>query len=252
MFFRHLEGDHPANRGKPPSPHRNAVDDMYRAMDALVGETLAYVNHDTAFFVMSDHGFKSFRRGINLNTWLVQHGFMKLKGGAGPGAYLESVDWSQTQAYAVGLGNIYLNIRGRERSGFVEPADVLGVKRRIIEALGGLRDADGTLAVRRVIDVGETFRGPYTDDGPELIPGFAEGYRESWDCARGAVGTDVFEDNVRPWSGDHCMDPDIVPGVLFANIKLGEENPRLMDIGPTVLDLLGVVVPRHMMGRSMA
>jgi hypothetical protein len=106
--------------------------------------------------------------------------------------------------------------------------------------------------VRRVIDVQQTFAGPYTDDGPELIPGFAEGYRESWDCARGIVGAAVFEDNTRAWSGDHCMDPEIVPGVLFSSIPLASETPRLIDMGPTVLDLLGVDPPAYMMGHRLA
>ena len=177
---------------------------------------------------------------------------MALRPGAGPGEYLQSVDWSRTQAYAIGLGNIYLNLRGREREGCVERAEAPELKRRIIASLRELTEHDGTPAVRRVIDVAETFRGPYTDDGPELIPGFHEGYRVSWDCARGVVGGDVIEDNLRAWSGDHCMDPEIVPGVLFTNVPLRGENPRLMDIGPTVLNLLGVDVPRHMMGRSLA
>lgn len=251
MFFRHLESDHPANRGRPASPHGDAVETMYRDCDALVGETLARAGDDAAVFVMSDHGFKTFRRGIDLNAWLVANGFMALKPGAGPGEWLQSVDWSRTRAYAMGLGSIYVNIRGRERHGIVAPGDVAEVKRHIVETLQGLRDG-ATLAVRRVIDVQGTFHGPYTDDGPELIPGFAEGYRESWDCARGVVGSSVFEDNVRAWSGDHCMDPEIVPGVLFANIDLKADQPRLIDIGPTVLDLLGVDVPTYMMGRSIA
>ena len=252
MFFRHLEPDHPAQRGRPASPHRNAVEEMYLAMDTLVGETAAHAGRDSALFVISDHGFKSFRRGVNLNAWLVAHGWMTLKPGAGPGEYLQSVDWSRTKAYAIGLGNIYVNLRGRERLGSVERADVPELKREIIASLRELRDHDGAPALRRVIDVQQTFRGPYTDDGPELIPGFHEGYRVSWDCARGAVGQEVFEDNVRAWSGDHCMDPEIVPGVLFSNVPLPGESPRLMDIGPTVLDLLGVDVPKHMMGRSLA
>jgi len=251
MFFRHLEADHPANRGKPPSPHRDAVEQMYRDCDVLVGETMRYARDDTAVFVLSDHGFKSFRRGIDLNAWLTAHGFMALKPGAGAGEFLESVDWSRTQAYSIGLGSIYVNLRNRERQGIVEKAELPGLKRRIAEGLTALRDGD-TVAVRRVIDVQHTFQGPYTDDGPELIPGFAEGYRESWDCARGIVGSSVFEDNVRAWSGDHSMDPEIVPGALFSSIALDAERPRLIDIGPTVLDLLGVDVPAYMMGRSIA
>jgi predicted AlkP superfamily phosphohydrolase/phosphomutase len=252
MFFRHLESDHPANRGKPASPHTDAIERMYRDCDALVGETMRYAKSDTALFVLSDHGFKTFRRGVDLNAWLVANGFMTLESGTGPGEYLESVDWSRTQAYSLGLGSIYVNLKGRERHGVVEKADVAGVKQRIVDGLTGLRDTNGSLAVRRVIDVQQTFAGPYTDDGPELIPGFAEGYRESWDCARGIVGAAVFEDNTRAWSGDHCMDPEIVPGVLFSSIPLASETPRLIDMGPTVLDLLGVDPPAYMMGHRLA
>jgi predicted AlkP superfamily phosphohydrolase/phosphomutase len=200
---------------------------------------------------LSDHGFKFFRRGVNLNTWLVQNGFMTLKEGAEPGEYLQSVDWSRTEAYSIGLGGVYINIKGRERHGIVEPERVDEVKRRVSEGLTGLCDTNGAVAVRRMIDVQRTFDGPYRGDGPELIPGFSDGYRVSWDCAKGTVAADLFEDNVKSWSGDHCVDPEIVPGILFSNRAVRDENPRLMDMGPTVLDLFGVETPPYMTGRSI-
>ena len=251
MFFRYLDDDHPANRDRGESEYKDALFDMYRRMDELVAETQAYVDDDTALFVMSDHGFKNFRRGVNLNSWLVEHGFMALKDGAGPGEFLNSVDWSKTTAYSVGLGNVYINIKGRERHGIVEPEDVERVKREVIEGITGLKDTDGTLAMRRMIDVQATFKGPYTSDGPELIPGFAEGYRDSWDCAKGIVSPEVFEDNVKAWSGDHCLDPEIMSGVLFSNMDLKEDAPRLIDMGPTILDLFGVDTPGYMTGKSI-
>jgi predicted AlkP superfamily phosphohydrolase/phosphomutase len=251
MFFRYLDDDHPANQGKDTTEHKNAISDMYRRMDDLVGETMKYVDDKTALFVLSDHGFKTFKRGVNLNTWLVENGFMTLKEGAGEGEYLSSVDWEKTQAYCIGLGGIYINIKGRERNGIVDPADVAAVKRKIIDGITGLKDEDGGIAMRRMIDVRSEFDGPYRSDGPELIPGFAEGYRDSWDCARGVVAKDVFEDNTKSWSGDHCMDPEIVPGILFSNKKITDENPRLMDMGPTALDLFGVDVPKYMTGKNI-
>jgi len=251
MFFRYLDADHPANRDKDTTQYKDALFDMYRKMDVLVGETMKYVDDKTALFVLSDHGFKTFKRGVNLNTWLVQEGFMTLKEGAGEGEYLSSVDWDKTQAYCIGLGGIYINIKGRERRGIVDPADVDAVKKKIIAGLTGLKDANGAVAMRRMIDVANTFTGPYRFDGPELIPGFAEGYRDSWDCARGKITPDVIEDNTKSWSGDHCMDPEIMSGVLFTNLKLQEDNPRLMDMGPTALELFGVDVPRYMIGKSI-
>jgi predicted AlkP superfamily phosphohydrolase/phosphomutase len=251
MFFRYLDDDHPANRGKDTTVHKDAIFDMYRRMDELVGRTMEYVDDDTALFVLSDHGFKTFKRGVNLNTWLVENGFMTLKEGAGPGEYLSSVDWERTQAYCIGLGGIYINIKGRERHGIVEPEDVQAVKQKIIDGLTGLRDADGAVAMRSMHDVKNEFSGPYRNDGPELIPGFAIGYRDSWDCAKGTITPDVFEDNTKSWSGDHCMDPELVPGILFSNRAIQEENPRLMDLGPTTLDLFGVEIPRYMTGKNI-
>ncbi|MCH7549863.1 MAG: alkaline phosphatase family protein, partial [Candidatus Krumholzibacteriota bacterium] len=247
MFFRYLDDDHPANRDKDTTEFKDTIEEMYRRMDELVGETMAYVDKDTALFVMSDHGFKTFRRGVNLNTWLVENGYTTLLENAGAGEFLSSVDWGRTKAYAIGLGNVYINVKGRESQGIVEPDDVDALKKEITEGLAGLQDVDGAVALRRMIDVQGTFKGPYRGDGPELIPGFAEGYRVSWDCARGVVGPEIFEDNTKSWSGDHCMDPEIVPGVLFSNIPVADDNPRLMDLGPTVLDIFGITVPRYML-----
>ena len=81
MFWRYLEPDHPANAGKDVELHRDAIRELYTRMDDLVGRVMAEVGEDTPLVVMSDHGFKSFRRGVNLNSWLQQNGYMTLKDG---------------------------------------------------------------------------------------------------------------------------------------------------------------------------
>jgi predicted AlkP superfamily phosphohydrolase/phosphomutase len=250
MFFRYLDPDHPANRDKDTEIYKDAVFEMYRRMDVLVGETMEYVDDKTALFVLSDHGFKQFQRGVNINSWLRDEGLLVMNEGAGQGEYLSSVDWDKTQAYAVGLDGIYINRKGRERKGIVEDADFEPLKQRITEGLTSLTD-DGTRAVNRLVDVKNDLKGPYRHEGPDLIVGFAEGYRVSWDCARGTINDYIFEDNTKSWSGDHCMDPNIVPGILYTNLKVKEDNPRLMDIGPSVLDLFGVDIPPFMVGKSI-
>ena len=100
-------------------------------------------------------------------------------------------------------------------------------------------------------DTAHDFKGPYRNDGPDLLTGFAEGYRVSWDCARGVVTSETFEDNTKSWSGDHCMDPRIVPGILFTNLRVDDSSPSLMDMAPTVLDLFGIDAPEHMVGKSL-
>jgi len=250
MFFRYLDPEHPANRGKDTSEYKDAVYDMYREMDDLVGRTMEYVDDKTALFVMSDHGFKQFKRGVNINTWLRDRGLLVTKDGAGEGEYLSSVDWKKTKAYSIGLDGIYINLKGRERDGTVDPGDFEAVKKAMSEGLLELRDGDAP-AINHVYDVKNDFTGPYRDEGPDLIVGFSEGYRVSWDCAKGTIVDHVFEDNTKSWSGDHCIDPVLVPGILYSNMKVADENPRLMDIGPTVLDLFGVEIPAYMVGKNI-
>jgi predicted AlkP superfamily phosphohydrolase/phosphomutase len=252
MCFRYLDEHHPANAGKDTTVYKEALYEMYRKMDELVGETLARIDPGAAFFVMSDHGFKTFKRGVNLNTWLYKQGYLVFKPGRVAGEYLDGVDWMKTKAYAVGLGGIYLNLKGRERQGFVERSEAQAIKDDIASRLVNITDEPSEArAINRVIDVEKEFTGPYRKDGPDLIVGFAEGYRVSWDCARGLVTPALIEDNVRSWSGDHCIDPSKVPGILFSNLKLARDNPTLMDLGPTVLDLFGIDTPGHMTGRTL-
>ena len=254
MFFRYLEPGHPANAGKDVERHRDAVRDLYRRMDDLVARTMAHVDRDTVLMVMSDHGFKPFRRGVNLNTWLWQNGFLALKDGGPTGAqWYQDVDWSRTQAYAVGLGGIYLNVKGREARGIVEPGEERQrIKREIAAGLRRLRDEPGgAQAVAEVYDTEEIYSGPYVREAPDLFVGFRVGYRASWDCATGEIAAHVVRDNTKSWSGDHCMNPPDVPGIFLANRPLDVSRINIMDIGPTVLDLFGIAVPAYCDGRPV-
>jgi len=204
--------------------------------------------------VISDHGFNAFRRGVDLNAWLIQEGYMKLRADAEPGAkYLRGVDWSQTRAYALGLAGIFVNQKGREAQGIVEPgAEMVRLKQEIAGRLAGLVDPhEGRIAVIRAQDREAIYKGPYKETAPDLIVGYNRGYRVAWDTAIGKVTDSVFHDNTRAWSGDHCIDPDLIPGVLFCSHKVATESPRLMDLGPTALALFGVDVPPHMDGRAI-
>ncbi len=254
MFFRHLHPAHPANRGRG-TKHRDVIRTLYMQMDALVGRTLAAAGEDTAVFVMSDHGFKPFRRGVELNRWLYEEGLLAVRGDEPSGAdLLGDVDWSRTRAYAVGFGGIYLNLAGREAQGVVQPGpEAAAVKRQIRDRLRALIDeAEGVRPVREVYDARTVYTGPYAGEAPDLIVGFRPGHRVGWRSVTGGIGARVFEDNTRPWSGDHNFNPPDVPGMLFANRPLAASAPSIMDVGPTVLDLLGVPVPPWCDGRSLA
>ena len=258
MFFRTLEPQHPANAGKEVAAFEEVLPQMYADMDDLVGRVRDQVDDgETTLLVISDHGFCQFRRGINLNTWLLQNGYLVLKeglnddGAVAGGEWFAGVDWARTRAFGLGLTGIFINRRGREAGGIVGEDEVGGLKRELIAKLEGLADADGQEAIRKVWDTDTHFDGPYKRDAPDLLIGYNAGYRASWSGAKGEVTDDVFEDNTKHWSGDHCIDPDQVPGVLFCNRAVDKEAPHLLDVPVSILGLFGVEAPSYMQGEDL-
>jgi predicted AlkP superfamily phosphohydrolase/phosphomutase len=210
------------------------------------------IDDQTTLMVLSDHGFKPFRRAVELNRWLQQNGFLTEKTDAKTPDLLQRVDWSKTQAYAVGFGGIYLNMAGREANGIVPKQEAARLKQAIIARLKQLRDPVRAGApISEVYDREDAYKGPYVEDAPDLVVGFAPGYRVAWETVTGGFGEQVISDNTRPWSGDHNMNPPEVPGMLFCNHPVAVENPHITDIAPTVLDLFGVPVPPHMDGKPI-
>jgi predicted AlkP superfamily phosphohydrolase/phosphomutase len=150
----------------------------------------------------------------------------------------------------MGLNGLYLNLKGREREGIVAAADAEGLKNELRSKLNGLTDSDsGRVGITGVFDCDAVYAGPYTDNAPDLIVGYGDGFRASWDSVMGKVTAQIFEDNVKAWSGDHCIDPRLVPGVLFCNRKIAEEKPGIVDVAPTVLKLFGLPLPGHFDGK---
>lgn len=256
MFFRYLDQKHPANQGRDTHRYRDAILDMYRRADEMIGRVRRGLGPRDHFLVISDHGFQSFRRGINLNSWLHQQGLLHLESAnAACGDWFANVDWSRTKAYALGLGGLFINQRGREARGIVAPGEeTQAIKRQIIEGLTGLRDpAADEVAINAVFDPAEVHSdGPYRGNGQDLIIGYNAGYRASWEGAVGRVTREVFTDNTKAWSGDHCIDPRLVPGVLFSNWPIAAVEPHIRDLAPTILAMFGVGKPGHMTGRILS
>jgi predicted AlkP superfamily phosphohydrolase/phosphomutase len=254
MFWRYLEKDHPAGRGRDTAEHRDAIRELYKHNDALVGRVMERLEEGDVLMVISDHGFSSFRRGVNLNAWLLREGYLTLKEGAdGRAEWLRDVEWSGTKAYCLGLTGMFLNLKGREQEGTVEPgAQAAALKAEIIRKLTGLGDeAKREVGIREAFDTSALYSGPYLENAPDLLIGYNAGYRTSWDCATGVVAGPIFEDNIKAWSGDHCIDPRLVPGVFFCNRPVKTEDPALIDIAPTALRLFGIEPPAYMDGQPL-
>lgn len=249
MFWRFGEPDHPvhAQHPVPDGVHKwgHVIDDHYVACDAVVGRVLERCRPDDLLVVLSDHGFGSFQRGVHLNAWLREQGWLATRPGHEPddpaGDYLRAIDWSRTRAYAVGLGSIYLNLAGRERDGQVAASDAAALRQQLAAELRGLVDpARGQVAIVAASTRDEAYRGAYVDEAPDVIVRFARGYRASWETARGAVPRELFGDNTQRWGGDHIFDPAAVPGVLWMSRGWRRESPAIIDLAPTICAALGV------------
>lgn len=249
---------------------KDTIPAIYEQIDAIVGEVMdEFLRPEDTLLLCADHGFTSYRRGMHVNNWLVENGYMTLKDGLSTtdGVISFAVDWSRTRAYAVGLGMVFLNLEGREPEGIVKlgEADAL-----LAELSAGLLDAtdpgpedapyaEPVRVVKDVVVMKDLYPGPWgTLDYrcADLMIGFDENYRVSWTTVSGNLSLTkrdgavelrpVFANNRNNWCGDHASNsPQLVQGIFFSNrpVQVPEGGVSVMQIAPTALDRLGVPIP---------
>jgi predicted AlkP superfamily phosphohydrolase/phosphomutase len=150
------------------------------------------------------------------------------------------------------MSGLFFNLRGREAEGTVDPAAAPALAQELAAGLTGLRDPDGgAVAVRRALPRDLAYRGDQVHAAPDVLLCCAPGYRISSASAMGGVPDRVMEDNTHRWSGDHVVDPDAVPGVLFMNQAFDDAAPAITDLAPTILSALGAPRGPEMEGRSL-
>jgi predicted AlkP superfamily phosphohydrolase/phosphomutase len=261
IMFRFFDPEHPMYDAELAEKWSGAVLDTYKHMDRIVGEVMAKRPQGSELFVVSDHGFSSFRRSVNYNTWLVKNGYMTLKGQGtrktledlfDEGEFLDNVDWSQTKAYALGLGQLYINLAGREAQGIVKPEEYDQVVQEIKAGLESYVDEEtGENPVAYVFTRKEAYGDSDPLLMPDMVPSNNDGYRVGWQDSLGGFGQDVVEDNDRVWSGDHCsVYPPLVEGIFFSTLKV-DRQPYMADFMPTVLGIYGVELPGVLDGESL-
>jgi len=265
MMWRFLDKDHPMYNDADAAKYGDAIERVYRRADQFLAEVRERVGPDVPILVVSDHGFHSFRHAVNLNTWLVQEGYLAVKGERretktldnlflGTGQFWENVDWSRTKAYAMGLGQVFINVKGREGQGAVAPGQEY---RQVVDELAArlltMTDPrNGASIISGVYKRDDIYVGAYVQHAPDLQVGMVDGYRVSWQTTLGGSPAGLVYPNDRKWSGDHCgFDYKNIPGVIIANRRLGTETPRIIDVAPTVLQHFGVKVPKDIDGRAL-
>jgi predicted AlkP superfamily phosphohydrolase/phosphomutase len=253
IFWRDRDPGHPAHDPDEAQRYGTVIEDTYVEMDGLVGEAMAALDEDDTLIVMSDHGFTSFRRGLNLNTWLIDNGYMTMLKGAKQeqSLYFAGVDWTKTRAYALGLNALYISQSGREKWGVVPPTERAALLEELSRKLTGIRDADGTPVIDTVYVVDDYYPNADRNIAPDILVGYADTYRASWATAEGGAPLELLEDNRDRWCGDHCIAHEIVPGILVTNQQVTIDDPNLTDLAPSVLSLYGIPTPTEMTGRVL-
>jgi predicted AlkP superfamily phosphohydrolase/phosphomutase len=254
MFWALNDKEHPYYHPEESAKFAYITDEMYRKFDRVLAKALKGIDPGIPVLVMSDHGFGPFRRGVNINTWLVKEGYLKLSSDEiNEGiSILEYADWPASKAYALGLNGLYLNMKGREKEGMVNTVE----RRKLLEEIKGkLEMLSDPKSGKKVISCAyiaeDNFSKNFIGRAPDIILGFDRGYRISDKSALGTLSREVVSDNMNWWSGDHCIDFKKVPATFIANFKIQRQVPDIRDIAPTILKYFGIATPAQMTGKAL-
>ncbi len=254
MLWRNLDPMHPAHTAEA-ARHMGQLETYYARIDSVLGVVRQKIPQDAVLMIMSDHGFSPYYWKFNLNTWLRDNGYIALldESNVGDDPLFPNVFWRRTRAYGLGINGLYINVKGRDREGIVNPGEEYdALVKEICEKLLAYRDpATGLPVVRTVHPRDETYHGDYLALAPDIVVGYDRGYRCSDESALGAFSGEVIQPNMGKWTGDHCMSHEVVPGIFLSNRPLLVQDPALTDFAATVLSLYGVERPVDMGGRPL-
>lgn len=249
IFWWDSDDRHPTRSGPQATLFYHHVQSLYQKLDSVIGDLNDRYGGQATLIVMSDHGFANFGRQFNLNSWLRDNSYLSPNGCT---SIMSDVDWSKTLAYGLGVNGLYLNLKGRERDGVVEPGDEAEqLKRELVQRLEAVRDVGGNSVIRGVYRSDQIYEGNATALAPDLIVGYRRGYRASWATCLGDLTPEVLLDNDSAWSADHCADALEVPGLLCCNRPIKSSDPSLVDIAPSILEDFRLRTPATMTGRSI-
>jgi predicted AlkP superfamily phosphohydrolase/phosphomutase len=252
VFYRYFDKEHPARDEAGAQKYGDSLDESYREMDRIIGEVQKKLKPEDTLLIMSDHGFGSFRRGFNINRWLLNEGYLALKPGVTkPRDFFMDVDWSKTKAYALGTGSIFINVRGREAQGIVEVPKAKVVAAEIANKIVSVQDGKHQPIVNAYLG-DDLYSGPHRPKAPDVRIAMSDGYRASWGTSLGGIGDVLFENNTKKWSGDHASaKPSDVPGILISNKKISVADPAIEDLSRTAFEFAKVKPTSINIGRNL-
>lgn len=231
------------------------LEKIYIDKDIFLGKILETLPDDAAIMVVSDHGFAQFKRAVNLNNWLLENGYLTLKPGVEVGSarpLYKDIDWNKTKAYSFGYSSVNINVKAREKYGAVEANEKDNLEDEIIGKLNQFKDPqNGEIIPDIVSRKEELYPGPHIGEAGDIVVAFKPPYRIDWENPVGGFSKETVIDNLRPWQADHIFSPQFVPGIFFSNFKINSSTPCVLDIAPTVFDLMHLETPSEYDGKSL-
>ncbi len=237
-FWKFHDKDHP--RYEPGSKYQNVVKDYYVYLDGKIGELLDIIDDETTVLIASDHGTKKMKGAFCINEWLIKEGYLVLEEEPEKPTDLGSarIDWSRTVAWGWGgyYSRIFINLKGREKKGVVEPDDYERVIEELKMKLSTITGPDGEMIENKIRKPEELY-GRVRGDAPDLMASFDDYYIR----AAGTIGHNslfLSENDTGPDDSMHSMD-----GVLIiyqpGRSRSGElKDISILDVAPTVLYLM--------------
>lgn len=250
-FWKFMDEQH--RKHEPGNPYEQAILDYYRHVDELIARLLEHADDDTAVLVVSDHGAKRLDGGVRINEWLRREGYLATLHEPDGVTSLEAVgvDWARTTAWGEGgyYSRIFLNVRDREPNGTIAPEDYERVRSELADKIAAIPDDSGRPMQTRVFRPEEVY--PQVNGvAPDLIVHFGDLLWRSVGTIGGDEGIHTLENDTGPDDANHAQEGILI--MAAPGIAIGEQaGMHLLDVAPTVLDLLGIDIPAPMRGRSL-
>ncbi|HWQ23611.1 MAG TPA: alkaline phosphatase family protein [Gaiellaceae bacterium] len=250
-FWKFMDREH--RKHEPGNPYETAILDYHRHLDGLIAGLLEHADEETAVVVLSDHGAKRLDGGIRINEWLRREGLLvTLREPEGVTSLRDvGVDWARTTAWGEGgyYARVFLNVKGREPEGVVDPAEYEAVRSDLARRIAAIPDDAGNPIPTAVYTPEELYEDPQGVP-PDLIVVFGDLYWRSVGTVGGDEGIQTLENDTGPDDANHAQDGLYIaagPGIAAG----GRIDAHLLDVAPTVLELLGIEEPPGMRGHSL-
>lgn len=251
-FWRYCDKEH--RKYDSNSEFKETLKEYYKFLDRELGEILNLLDKNTLIIVLSDHGFTRMHTRVNLSDWLIKEGYLVLKSNLKINSLTKlehnMIDWKKTRAFAIGAydGQIYINSKRKDFPGIVEPREYDKLVDEIGEKIKKIRGDDGKILKTRIFKKKEYFRGKCEDIAPDIVIYFDNLH---YGCNSSLIGNKIL------WSPQTAMGSDDAThseqGIFIMNKPLKKKGYvkeiDILDVAPTILNLLGVKIPEDFKGK---